>query len=144
MADMIDHLHHGPVDRIIEHVLDEAAVDLEEVDRQVLQVSERRHPGAKVIQRETTAQSLELVDKANGAAEVGYCAGFSDLETDQVRRNGKLAKQTLQVLKEFVVADTAARQIDCAHGQRAFPTLIEALADDREHTAHHPAIQRGH
>ena len=47
LADAADHLDHGAVDRIVEHVLDEPAVDLEVVHRKILQIAERRHAAAE-------------------------------------------------------------------------------------------------
>ncbi|MCY1423494.1 hypothetical protein D9M71_392060 [compost metagenome] len=61
-----------------------------------------------------------------------------------MRRDGELAEQPLQVLEELVITDAAARQVDRAHGQRAIALFVQALADDLEYTAHHPAVQRGH
>ncbi len=58
VADLVDRLDHRAVDRIVQHVRDEAAVDLQEIDRQVLQVAERRQADAEVVEREAAAQSL--------------------------------------------------------------------------------------
>ncbi len=41
MADLVDRTHHLPIDRVVQDLLDEAAIDLEEVDREVLEVTER-------------------------------------------------------------------------------------------------------
>jgi hypothetical protein len=40
--------HGGVVQRVVDHVADEAAVDLQQIDLEVLQVTERRSPGPKV------------------------------------------------------------------------------------------------
>ena len=56
LADMVDHLDHGTVDPILQHVLDEAAVDFQIVDGQVFQVGEGRHAGAEIVEREAAAQ----------------------------------------------------------------------------------------
>src|SRR5579863_806465 len=57
-ADLADGLDHAAVDRIGGDVIDELAVDLEKIDRQRLQVHERRHPGAEIIEREAAAAAL--------------------------------------------------------------------------------------
>src|ERR1044071_6710053 len=51
-AHAADRRDHRPVDRVAGDVAHEFAVDLEEVDRQVLEVAERAHPRAEVVQRE--------------------------------------------------------------------------------------------
>ena len=50
-------LDHRVVDPVVQHVADEAAVDLQEVDRQRLQVGERRHAAAEVVEREAAAEA---------------------------------------------------------------------------------------
>jgi len=42
--------------RIDRHVLDEATVDLEIVHRQMLEIGERRHAAAGIVEREATAE----------------------------------------------------------------------------------------
>ncbi|MCY1560684.1 hypothetical protein D9M68_978520 [compost metagenome] len=105
MADMVDDLDHGPVDRVVEHVLDETPVNLQVVHGQMLEIGERGHAGAKIIQRETATQPFQLIDEANGAAQVGNGAGFGNFETDHSRRNGVFDEQPLEVFKELVVAN---------------------------------------
>src|SRR4029077_1733256 len=39
MADMVDHLYHCAIDRVVQHVFDESAVDLQKIDRKMLQVA---------------------------------------------------------------------------------------------------------
>nr|GEZ71602.1 hypothetical protein [Tanacetum cinerariifolium] len=41
VPDMVDHFYHRPVDRVVEHVFYETAINLQEVHRQVLQVGDR-------------------------------------------------------------------------------------------------------
>jgi hypothetical protein len=50
---------NGGVVRVGEHILDERLVDLELVQRQALQIGERRITGAEVIQLETNSLGLE-------------------------------------------------------------------------------------
>jgi hypothetical protein len=53
-----DHFDHGSVDLAIQHFLYEAAINLDDVNREMLQVRERRHTGAEVVKREAAAQLL--------------------------------------------------------------------------------------
>src|SRR6185312_12771196 len=49
-ADLADGFHHAAIDRVLRHLTDELAVDLQEVHRQSLQVHERGQPRAEVIE----------------------------------------------------------------------------------------------
>ena len=50
MSDMVDRLHQRMVERVVCHLLHKTAVDLDEIDRQVFEVSERADAAAKVVQ----------------------------------------------------------------------------------------------
>src|SRR5882672_10628045 len=82
MADLVDRAHHLPVDRVVQDLAHEAAVDLEEIDREVLEVTEGRQAGAEIIEREFAPQLLERLDEAVGLRETGDRGGLGDLETD--------------------------------------------------------------
>src|SRR6478752_3061964 len=66
MADAVDRLDHRMVDRVLEHVLDEAAVDLEVIDRKMLEVRERRDADAEIVQREPTAEPAQRPHEFGG------------------------------------------------------------------------------
>jgi hypothetical protein len=51
MADVCDCPDHGRIHRFVQHVAREGAIDLQLVDRQVLEVGERRQAAAKIVQR---------------------------------------------------------------------------------------------
>ncbi|MNJ55515.1 hypothetical protein D3C77_510100 [compost metagenome] len=144
MADMVDDFDHRAIDRVVEHVFDKTSVDFQEVYRQMLQIRERRHPGTEVIQGEPAAQAFEFVDKAYGAAQVGDGAGFGDLEANHLRRDGIFTKQAPQVLKELIITNATARQVDRAHGQGAWAPFVQALTNDGEDATYHPTIKGGH
>lgn len=50
MADVCDCPDHGRIHRFVQHVAHEGAIDLQIVDRQVLEVGERRQAAAKIVQ----------------------------------------------------------------------------------------------
>ena len=50
------------------------AVDLQKVHRQVLQIGERRHARAEVVQREPAAQRSQLLDEMRGLVEFAMAA----------------------------------------------------------------------
>src|SRR6266850_4136876 len=60
MAERDDALGDRHVVRIVGYVLDERAVDLDAVDREALQVSQRGVAGAEVVDREVDPHRLEL------------------------------------------------------------------------------------
>ena len=53
-----DHFDHGPVDLAIQHFRYKAAIYLDVVDGQMLEVGERGHAGTEVVKREAAAQFL--------------------------------------------------------------------------------------
>src|SRR6185312_3977745 len=59
LAQRVDRLDHGSRDRIVLHVADELAVDLQVIDGQLLQVHERGHAAAEIIERERTAEPTQ-------------------------------------------------------------------------------------
>src|ERR1044072_6418622 len=65
-ADAADGGDHGAVDGIVGDVAHELAVDLEEVHRQVLEVAERAHARAEIVQREAATQRGQGVHEADG------------------------------------------------------------------------------
>ncbi len=93
----------------MQDLLDEAAVDLQEVDREVLQVAERRQAGAEVVEREAAAELLERVDEAVRLREAGDRRGLGDLEAD-LRGVDAAAMELLDdERQELVVAEALAR-----------------------------------
>src|SRR3954447_5741975 len=63
VTDAIDCFDHRLIDNIGRQSSDEAAVDLQIVDRQALEIAERRQSGAEVVQRETATESFQGVDE---------------------------------------------------------------------------------
>src|SRR5256885_2541085 len=82
VPDLVDRAHHLAVDRIAQDLAHEAAVDLEIIDREVLEVAERGQSGAEVIQRELAAELLESLDEAVRLREARHRRGLGDLEAD--------------------------------------------------------------
>ena len=66
--------------RVAFELADEAAVDLDQVHRQVLEVTERGHAGAEIVQREAAAERAQALDEADDARHVAHRGGLGDLE----------------------------------------------------------------
>ena len=81
-------LHDGPHEqrsRPAEDVAHERAVDLQQVDRELLQVGERRVAGAEVVDREPHAEVAQPAQADRRRGRVLHERAFGDLE-DQPRR----------------------------------------------------------
>ena len=63
VADLVDRLDHGAVDRIVRDVAHERAVDLQVIDRQMLEIAERRHAAAEIVERKAATERLQLADQ---------------------------------------------------------------------------------
>src|SRR6187551_1907729 len=104
MPDFIDGTNHLAIDRVVQDLAHEAAVDLEEVDREVLEVTERREARAEVVEREAAAELLQRLDEAIRLAEARDGRGLRDLEADLRRIDAALAELLDDERQEFVVA----------------------------------------
>src|ERR1700682_512488 len=82
MADLVDGTHHFPIDGVMQNLLDEAAVDLQVVDREMLQVTERRQARTEVVERELAAQFLQSLNEAVRLGETRDGGRLGDLEAD--------------------------------------------------------------
>src|SRR6266699_957504 len=143
MTDAVDRLDHRAVDRIVGHVFDEPAVDLEEIHGQMLQIGERGHAGAEVVQREAAAERLHLIDEVGRFVESCNGGSFGDLEADGLRPHREVSELFAHVIEEALVADRATGEIDGAYLENgtAFGLLP---GNGGEYGANHPAIDRRH
>src|ERR1700722_6339538 len=66
VTDLVDRAHHLAIDRVVQDLAHEAAVDLQVIHREVLQVTERGQAGTEVVERKLAAQLLERLDEAIG------------------------------------------------------------------------------
>src|ERR1043165_3890768 len=142
-ADAADGGDHGAVDGIVGDVAHELAVDLEEVHRQVLEVAERAHARAEIVQREAATQRAQGVYEADGVREVVDRRGLGDLEAQHLRRDVRGGDLVPHEAQEVLVAERGAGAID---GDDA-PGVgwQRARADQAAHRAHHePVDAPGH
>jgi hypothetical protein len=78
---------------VVEHVVHERAVDLEQVQRQALQVGEGRVAGAEVVERELDAERAALLHQLAGVVDVGQRCGFEHLDDQALRDRRAVAAQ---------------------------------------------------
>lgn len=65
---------------------DEGAVDLQEVDGELLEVVHGREPGPEVVQRQPDAERLQAHERASGGVQVLHHRTLGDLEPEVGRR----------------------------------------------------------
>src|SRR6185295_18379301 len=68
MPDAIDGFGHGLVDGVALQVLDESAVDLEIIDRQILEIAKRARARAEIVKRKQKTHRLAFLDELGGLA----------------------------------------------------------------------------
>ena len=71
---------------VVRDFVDEAAIDLDDVDREFLQIAQRRVPGAEVIHGQGQAQALELVELQMRIFGGFQQQAFGQLEFEQTGR----------------------------------------------------------
>jgi hypothetical protein len=81
-GELHDGLHHRLVGVALAQVPDEVAVDLQELERQVLEVVERAEAGPEVVQREAAADPPELGHELPGLVHVQHRGRLGDLEDE--------------------------------------------------------------
>ncbi len=114
-----DHLAH-PLDgadlgerfRHAHDLQNNAAVDLEEIQRQRLDVIETDARATEPIQGEAASQRLEFVGKAGRVGQASDRVAVGDLETQRLTRYPTLFQRAGDELRERPVLDARARQVD--------------------------------
>src|SRR5581483_5809052 len=91
---------------------DEAAVDLELVEREAAEVRERRVAGTEVVDREPDAERLERAERLTGRVDVVEEHALGDLEAQGVRRERMPLEQRGDVVAEVGAEELAGRQVD--------------------------------
>ena len=99
-----DRVQERRVGGLAAEVVDERLRDLEDVDREVAQVAERRVARPEVVEREPhaqVAQGVQLLDRAFGVA---HRAALGDLERQRVRLDASSsASDSLDLVRDLRV-----------------------------------------
>ena len=88
LTEVDDPAHELLLARILVDPVDERTVDLENVDREVAQMRERRVAGAEVVDRDPDPQRPEAVELAHDLEAVPEQQALRDLEREQVPAAG--------------------------------------------------------
>src|SRR5919108_334184 len=100
------------VARVVAHVHDERAVDLDRLHGQPLQVGERRVAGAEVVDREPQAHLVQPREHAAHAERVGEDRALRDLELELVGADPVLLQQLCDPVRQLEVEQVGNRQVD--------------------------------
>ena len=100
---------HGAIGMRVDAV-DEALVDLQHVDRELLQVRQRRVPRAEVVERDADPELLELV-QARDRLRVGH-HGLGHLEHQRRGWDAGRAQGAADLVDELVVLELVRRDVD--------------------------------
>ncbi len=85
-AKLRDGLDHGFGARVGDRIANEAAVDLDVVDRQILQVGQRAYARAEIVQRELAAEFLQRAHEDLRLLEIADRRRLGQLEAQHARR----------------------------------------------------------
>ena len=117
VADLVNRAHHFTVDRIMQNFLDETAIDFEKVDREVLEVTERRQTGTEIVQRKLTTEFFERINKPVCLRVAGNRSCLRNLEADLRRIQSAHLELIDDEGQELVIPETLSGKVDGAHYQ---------------------------
>ena len=109
-----DAAHDREVARVAPERRDEAAVDLDDGDRKVLHVRERRVAGAEVVDGERDAEVVQRLEPALLAARVDRHPALGELERepDLPRVDALGREQPGDLVDEVLFGELAGREVD--------------------------------
>src|SRR5512133_3651281 len=97
---------------VARQVADEVAVDLDQVEGQVLEVVEGPEPDPVVVDRDRATELRQPVGEGGGRLEVADRRRLGDLEGDRAWEGVAGVEGALDVLEHPGVGDRAAREVD--------------------------------
>ena len=113
---------HGLDDRAVRVAVepgDERPVDLDRVERQVLQVGQRRVAGAEVVEHEPDAHVAQPAERPDPDLGLVHHDALGDLELERRRVEPGLGQDRVDLVDEVRLAELAGRQVDRHHQARA-------------------------
>src|SRR6516162_4200211 len=91
---------------------DEGAVDLQHVDREAVQVGERRVAGAEVIDRQSHAECLDAMETLEVGIGVVHGGALGQLDHQVVRLEPGFEQRLRDILYQLAVLQVPARDVD--------------------------------
>ena len=135
-----DHLDHGR-DQLLVYILtrqiaDEAAVDLDEIQGEVLQIIKGGEADAEVVQGDPAAKRLQGVQDLHGLLHLGDDCGLRHLEGQQGRIGPRCLQFGLDDRHDLLVNQGPAGEVDGYPAWAADPLLRgQELNDPTDHPA---------
>ena len=123
MSEVDRRAHDARVVDVFFHAEHEALVDLQLVDRQLLQVGERRVTGAEVVDRQLEAQARQALQRVHRTLRVVHDRALGDLQAEGFGRHDVLDQQGLELLRQLHVEQVAGREVD--RDDDAHATFVE-------------------
>src|SRR5699024_2719644 len=142
LANLVDGLDCFQIDRIGDYIAYERAINLDEVERQVLQIRKRTQAAAEIIQCKATAHVSQCPDQMRGTAKIGDRGGLSDLEHQPMWINLALAEQVQGKSDEVFISHRLPRQVDAEIVNLAVCGL--RIGNHGKGMLQHPAINARH
>ncbi len=112
VAEIDRRAHDHVVVLVVLHVHDERPVDLQDVDREPLQLAEGREAGAEVVDRERHAEVAQPLEDDSRPLGVGEDRVLRDLDLEQRRIDAVLREQRLDLARKVGVEEVARGEVD--------------------------------
>jgi hypothetical protein len=93
-------------------IADEVAVDLQVIERQVLQVCERAEAATEVVERKAASHAVQHADEAPRVFDVGDDRILGDLEADPVRRHASAVEALHDEFEKSGIAERLAGKVE--------------------------------
>ena len=93
VPDLIDGSDHGVIDPAFDYAFHQAAIDLQVIRRQHLQVAEAGSAAAEIVDSQRKAAFLQLTKELGGMLKVVQRSHFRDLEADLARNYRRPSKR---------------------------------------------------
>jgi hypothetical protein len=107
-----DGAHDGGVAVVVGQAADEAAVDLELVDREALQVGQAGIAGAEVVDGQPHAQARQRLQPRQRLVGVAHQDGLGQLQLQQVRRQAADGQHAGHAVDEVRLLELQRRDVD--------------------------------
>ena len=105
---------------IMRNRVNEGTVDLERVDREALELRQRRVAGAEIVDGHAHAHGLDGAELLGRPSDIAHHHAFCDFELEQFRGHARILQHGDEVLQPIFVGELARRQVDRhAHGRQA-------------------------
>ena len=126
---------------VLGDAVDELAVDLDRLDREALDVVERRVAGAEVVEHQPHAEALEVLQHGGRRGRLLHQDALGQLEPQALRRHAGLAQDAGELVGQRGLGELAAGEVDGQAGEvdRGVGGPARELAAG---LAQHPAPER--